>query len=570
MQANHASPASARPDRTWIFASVISIATITLFAGCGGGGGGGGDSSASTGASASPAAATPAPAPAASSNSSCSTTPSTAASSTTASTSPVALNITPPATQVDHLIVKLLPVAVAAAAGTSASTAATATVAASAMASASDSSRVDAVIQRVMSRWNAPSVRAAYAATATAPAAPSVLLERPISGGASLLSLGQEMSAANASALAQVFASDPDVAYAEPDRRMFVHTVPTDPDYSQQWNLFDPTAGIDLPNAWSITTGSSTIVTAVLDTGYLPHPDLVGNLLPGYDFITDVNTGNDGHGRSADATDPGDWVTQQEYDDPSSPFYQCATGPQDSTWHGTQVAGIVGATANNGIGIAGVSWYGKILPVRVLGKCGGTTSDIVDAMRWAAGIPVTGVPNNPTPAKIINLSLGGTGPCGDTFQQAIDDVIAQGASVVVAAGNDGLSTSQDVPANCTGVIAVGATDDTAHRAWYSDDGTDVTLSAPGSNILTTTNTGTTVPAADTYATNSGTSLAAPQVSGVISLMLTENPALTPAQIAQQLAGTARGPGTATAGPCSTAPPGAGIVDAGAAVAAVSK
>ncbi|WP_080301651.1 S8 family peptidase [Burkholderia pseudomallei] len=539
------------------------MSVLVPLAGCGGGGDGGGSGTPSAAAQPTPAPPpAPAPAPAPSSGSSQSTNSSTStaacpvtqAASTAAGETFVTRTVSHEA-PVDHLIVKLQRTAAASASG------------ARIMAAANDAARLDSVIQRVMSQWSAKSGAVRSYAQNIAPTN-AVQVERTMSDGAALLALGQKMSADNAGALAQTFAADPDVAYAEPDRRVFARTVATDPDYAQQWNYFDPAAGINLPDAWNVTNGLPSVVTAVLDTGYRPHPDIIANLLPGYDFISDINTGNNGHGRGPDATDPGDWVTQQELTDPSSPFYQCASAPSNSSWHGTQVAGIIGAAANNGIGIAGVSWYGKILPVRVLGKCGGTTSDIADAMRWAAGIPVAGAPTNLTPAKVINLSLGGTGPCGDTFQQAINDVIARGTTVVVSAGNDGQATTLDRPANCKGVISVGATDSTGQRAWYSNFGSDITLSAPGSNILSTSNAGTTVPTTDAYGTHSGTSLAAPQVAGVASLMLAVNPNLTPAQIAQKLASTAR-PSPATAS-CLARAPGAGIVDAGTVVASATK
>ncbi|MCA3866236.1 MAG: S8 family peptidase, partial [Burkholderia sp.] len=373
----------------------------------------------------------------------------------------------------------------------------------------------------------------------------------------------------DAAALAQAFAADSDVDYAEPDHPMQIRDTPSDPLYSQQWYLSDPTAGIDLPPAWTVTKGSPTVVTAVLDTGYRPHADIVGNLLPGYSFITNVNTSNNGLSRGPDATDPGDWVTQQELSNASGPYYQCESQPSDSSWHGTRVMGVIGATANNGTGIAGVSWLGRILPVRVLGKCGGVTSDIADGMRWAAGIPVNGVPTNPTPAKVINLSLGGVGACSTTFQQAIDDVTAKGVTVVVAAGNDGLSTGLDQPANCRGVISVGATDATGRRASFSNFGADVSLSAPGVNILSTSNTGTTTPGSDTYGLANGTSLATPQVTGVAALMLSVNGNLTPAQIQQKLQGGTRAAKLAAGTSCTAMPAGSGILDAGAAVAAAN-
>ena len=299
------------------------------------------------------------------------------------------------------------------------------------------------------------------------------------------------------------------------------------------------------------TKGSPTVVTAVLDTGYRPHADLVGNILSGYSFISNVNTSNNGLTRSPDATDPGDWVTQQELDNANGPYYHCASQPSDSSWHGTRVMGVIGATANNGTGIAGVSWLGQILPVRVLGKCGGTTSDIADGMRWAAGIAVNGVPNNPRPAKVINLSLGGIGACSSTFQQAIDDVTAKGVTVIVAAGNDGLSTA-DQPANCRGVISVGATDATGRRASFSNFGPDVSLSAPGVNILSTSNTGTTTPAGHLRPRERHQPRHAAS-DGVAALMLSVNGNLTPAQIQQKLQGGTRTAKLAAGTSCTAMP-----------------
>ncbi|MBN3787041.1 S8 family peptidase [Burkholderia sp. Ac-20353] len=545
MSAKRFNPAVARFAHARALAGMLSAAALLPLAGCGGGGGDGNSPSPSTAAPAPSPAPSPAPAPNPSSTSSNACATQQAAVQMAAQAAATANE--PP---VDHLIVKLKTV-----------------TAAYAMSAANGTSRIDAVIQRAMTAWGSPNGAAhAYSSTVSQTQL-NVQVERTMANGATVLTLGQRIAAADATALAQVFAADGDVDYAEPDRRMSVRDTPNDPDYSQQWYLSDPTAGIDLPAAWTRTKGSPTVVTAVLDTGYRPHADLVSNLLPGYSFISDVNTSNNGNTRGPDATDPGDWVTQQEIDNSSGPFYHCASTPSDSSWHGTRVAGIIGAAANNNIGIAGVSWLGKILPVRVLGKCGGVTSDIADAMRWAAGIAVSGAPANPTPAKIINLSLGGTGTCSQTFQQAIDDVTAKGVTVVVAAGNDGLSTGLDQPANCRGVISVGATDTTGLRASFSNFGTDVALSAPGVNILSTSNTGTTVPGTDSYGLAVGTSFATPQVSGVAALMLAVNGNLTPAQIQQKLQGGARTTKLAAGTSCTAMPAGSGILDAAAAVTA---
>ncbi|AXK62744.1 S8 family peptidase [Burkholderia sp. IDO3] len=554
MRAKRFNSALVRSTHTRVLAGMLSAAVLVPLAGCGGGGGDGSNPSSSN--------AAPAPAPSPTPNPSPSpTTPPATSGSNACATQQAAVQMAaqtaaPAEPPVDHLIVKLKTL-----------------TAARAMAAVDTGTRLDAVIQRSMTRWNAPTASGAaraYAAATTSQAPLDVQVERTLSNGAAVLSIGQRIAAGDAAALAQAFAADSDVDYAEPDHPMQIRDTPSDPNYGQQWNLFDPTAGIDVPTAWTRTKGSPTVVTAVLDTGYRPHPDLVGNLLPGYNFISNVNTGNNGQTRSGDATDPGDWVTQQELDDASGPYYHCASEPSTSSWHGTRVMGVIGATANNGIGIAGMSWLGRILPVRVLGKCGGVTSDIADAMRWAAGIPVNGVPANPTPAKIINLSLGGVGACSATFQQAIDDVNAKGVTVVVAAGNDGLSTGLDQPANCRGVISVGATDATGRRASFSNFGTDVALSAPGVNIVSTANGGTTTPGADTYGTASGTSFATPQVAGAAALMLSVNGNLTPAQIQQKLQGGARAAILPTSTSCTALPAGSGILDAGAAITASSQ
>jgi serine protease len=522
---------------------LAALAAMLFVAACGGGGDGDTPQATSPTAAAPPAAA-PAQTPAASCPTSTLAAAAYAAAPATANPAPV-----------DRLIVKLRTTASPPASSASAS----APVAAIRRAAEPDArARIDAVIARIAR--GAPAER-------TTSASPQPL--RALSDGATLLSLAHTLDADSAAALARRFAADPEVAYAEPDLRVAPRALPTDPEYPRQWNLFDPVGGIDLPDAWRITMGTPAAVVAVLDTGYLPHPDLAANLLPGYDFVTSLATANNGHGRNADATDPGDWVTRDEFDTPGTPFYQCITGVHNSTWHGTQMAGIIGAAANNGIGIAGIDGAGRILPVRVLGKCGGATSDVADAMRWAAGLPVAGAPANPNPARVLNLSFGGDGPCGTTFQQAIDDVTARGVSVVVAVGNAGNATALDTPANCRGVIAVGATDALARRASYSNFGEAVTLSAPGSVILTTSNAGITTPGAATYDSNSGTSYAAAQVAGVIGLMLAANPMLTPAQVTEALVATAR-PGAATRAACPTvAPPGAGVLDAAAALRRVT-
>ena len=372
---------------------------------------------------------------------------------------------------------------------------------------------------------------------------------RAMSGGAHVVRLGRRVMGVEAREVAQRLRTDPRIASIEPDALMRPMAVPNDTLYAQQWHYFEPQGGIDLPAAWDITTGSSQIAIAVIDTGILPHADLAGRVAGGYDFISDVTTANDGDGRDGNAADSGD--------------YGC--NGSASSWHGTHVAGTIGAASNNGNGVSGINWASKLVPVRVLGRCGGYTSDIVDGMRWAAGIAVPGVPVNPLPVRVENLSLGGDGACSATFQSAIDDVTARGTVVVVAAGNSAADASTTQPASCNGVIAVAATTRNGGRASYSNYGPKVAISAPGGGggdgVLSTLNTGTTVPAADTYAWFQGTSMAAPHVTGVVSLMLSIAPTLTPAAVLQQLRQSARAFPTGTGADCNTSLCGAGIVDA---------
>ena len=378
---------------------------------------------------------------------------------------------------------------------------------------------------------------------------------RAMSGGGHVVQLARRLSRAEAVALSRRLASDPAVAYVEPDARMQALGVPNDPLFAQQWHLYEPAGGINLPAAWDITTGASTLTVGVVDTGVVPHVDLAGRLVAGFDFIGDTSVSNDGNGRDADAGDPGD--------------YGCSGST--SSWHGTHVAGTIGAAGNNGAGVAGVNWGSKVQPLRALGRCGGYTSDIVDAMRWASGIAVPGIPANATPVRVLNLSLGGGGACGQTFQNAINDVTARGTVVVVAAGNANADAAGTEPANCNGVVAVAATVRSGGRAGYSNFGSKIAIAAPGggngSGVVSTFNSGSTTPGADAYASFQGTSMASPHVAGVVSLMLSVNPALTPAQVLATLQATARAFPTGTGSDCTRSLCGAGIADAAAAVAA---
>jgi serine protease len=392
------------------------------------------------------------------------------------------------------------------------------------------------------------------------------------------------MTLAEASAVAQRLNADPSVEYAEPDQLMFPMLVPNDPLYINQWHYKSPNApdnelgGANLPGAWDITTGSSSIVVAVIDTGILPnHADISGRIVPGYDFIHDSLVANDGDGRDGDPTDPGDWITAAE--NASGYFVGCPIS--DSSWHGTHVAGTIGAATNNNTGVAGINWISKILPVRVLGKCGGYMSDIADGMSWAAGLSVPGVPANANPAKVLNLSLGGSGACSTTMQTAVNNIIAANAVVVAAAGNSNVDASNFSPANCNGVISVAAVNRAGGRAYYSNFGTIVKIAAPGgamsfagdpNGVLSTLNSGTTTPVAspggDIYQYYQGTSMATPHVTGIASLMLSRNRTLTPNQVLSGIQTAARAFPTGTGSDCTTSTCGAGIINAAAAIAAV--
>jgi serine protease len=400
-------------------------------------------------------------------------------------------------------------------------------------------------------------------ATAATTAQAHVRHVRRTGSGSHIMKFTRRLSLARMHLMAATIrATDPNVEYAEPDRIMKIQFVPNDPAYPLQWHYSEPVGGLNLPAAWDLSIGSG-ITVAVVDTGYRPHVDLVANLVPGYDFISSAAMGNDGEGRDASALDPGDGVDTDE----------CGGGSaaHNSSWHGTHVAGTIAAVSHNGVGGAGVAPGAKVQPVRVLGKCGGFTSDIADAIIWAAGGSVPGVPTNPTPARVINLSLGGVGACDLTTQHAIDAARSRGSVVVVAAGNSSADAGNFSPAGCTGVISVGAVGRSGAQAFYSNHGARVDVSAPGGDmradpsgggIYSTFNTGTRQPDADAYAYRQGTSMAAPHVAGVVALMLARNPDLTPDAVQALLKASAR----ALPVPCSLGC-GSGIVDARAAVQA---
>lgn len=468
---------------------------------------------------------------------------------------------------------------------------------------------------------------------------------RELAGGASLVTLPGAMPLSRARELAARLAGDPAVEFAEPDVMMRRLAIPNETRFAEwQWNLFVPgtvytgpfldsaatrsalaVGGINMPPAWDLSGGgSSAVVVAVIDTGLVNHPDLNGIAFPapytpagrfvaGYDFISpDVEAGtlplhfveNDGpqqRGRDDDPTDPGDWLTTNE--ELLSPTCDDGNpGPQNSSWHGTHMAGIVAATANNGEGIAGIGWNLRVQPIRALGKCGGSLSDIAEAIRWAAGLPVPGVPFlNATPARVISLSLGGSESCSATMQAAVDAALAAGSVIVAATGNEG-ETELISPADCSGVIAVTAHTITGENADYANINAKTAISAPGGGSPVTDVGGrlgttddpnwsgyyvwsallfspTTPDSFDAqgrtgaaYGGFNGTSAATPHVAGVAALIKSILPSATPAQIRAYIRNTARAfpPGTACApGGAFVGQCGAGLLDAGAALASAA-
>lgn len=371
---------------------------------------------------------------------------------------------------------------------------------------------------------------------------------REITAGLHAMQLQPAAGESLADTLARLQA-DPSVEYAVADERRYPLALPDDPLFTGQWYLQNTQpAAVDAQTAWDTTTGRTDLVIADVDTGIrYDHPDLksstLNRLLPGYDFISDPAVANDGDGRDPDASDPGDWVSSSDLQ--NSTFANCTVA--NSSWHGTRVVGILGAITNNATGIAGITWQGKILPVRALGKCGGLDSDILDGMRWAAGLHVNGVPDNPTPAQIINLSLGSTGSCTAAQQQVINELVADGVLIVVSAGNEGGPV--DSPANCNGVAGIAGLRNVGTKVGFSSLGPQIALSAPGGNcgtapgaclfsLDTTSNTGTTVPASSTYTDqtnpNLGTSFSAPIVSAIAGLMMSVNGNLMPGQVIARL------------------------------------
>ncbi len=417
---------------------------------------------------------------------------------------------------------------------------------------------------------------------------------RPVGRDQQLVEFERPLSRGEAALLSEKLMARSDVEWVEPNlREQRLQAAPSDPFFTQQWWL-QPVSGSNanvrdarlrgvsgFQTAW-LRANHAPVVVAVLDTGITSHPDLVGRVLPGHDFVADVERAGDGDGRDNDASDPGDYVSTADL--ASGTFAGCTA--DRSSWHGTIVAGMVAANANN-VGGAGIHWGASIVPVRVAGKCGADVPDIIDGMRWAAGLPVANLPINPNPARIINISFGGSAACGAAYRTVVDELRAVGVVVVAAAGNEWSRPSR--PASCSGVVGVVGLNRDGFKTNYSNFGGEIGISGlaavagddnqgawggvlADSGLVTLTNGGSTSPGTAGYARLYGTSFAAPQVAGVIAHMLSLNPSLSYGQILQGLSASARPHVTSPkmaecsdANPgrclCTQATCGAGILDA---------
>lgn len=311
---------------------------------------------------------------------------------------------------------------------------------------------------------------------------------------------------------------DPLVEYAEPNYRVRTMAIPDDEGYSFQWHY----PLIELPSAWDSTTGAPSVIVAVVDTGILSrHPDLRGQWVEGYDFIRDSDNAADGDGIDPDPEDPG-----------------AGRDPASDNFHGSHVSGTVAAAGDNGIGVAGVAYNARIMPLRALGADGGTSYDVDQAIRFAAGLANDSGTLPAQRADIINLSLGGA-PFSQASQELLRQVRSAGVIVIAAAGNEG-SALPSYPASYEGVIAVAAVDAQRRRTGYSNTGPTIDIAAPGGDnsvdlngdgypdgVLSTDGLGN---GEYGYTFASGTSMAAPHVAGVLALMKSVNPELTPQEV----------------------------------------
>ncbi len=318
------------------------------------------------------------------------------------------------------------------------------------------------------------------------------------------------------------------VRCASPNHVLQAFVQPNDTFYDKQWHY----PQIKLPQAWDVTQGSASVVVAVLDTGIVSsHPDFAGRLVGGYDMISNPQIAGDGDGRDPDPEDVGDFQT-----------------PQGSSFHGTHVAGTIGANGNDGQGVAGVDWNCRLMTVRVLGQGGGTVDDIANGILYAAGLPNASGVLPPQRADIVNMSLGGPG-LSPVLEQACNQAAAAGVLLVAAAGNDN-SDQPNSPAAFDSVLSVGAVDLARQRAPYSNFSPTVDIWAPGGDMgADRNNDGFPDGVLSTMANDqgqlffkfeNGTSMASPHVAGVAALVKAANPSLTAADLRNVLIGSATG------------------------------
>jgi serine protease len=372
---------------------------------------------------------------------------------------------------------------------------------------------------------------------------------RRMGRGSNVVTTERKLKGSEAKAFMRAIASDPNVEFVELDTVMTLGSSPNDPLYGKQWALSSnqmpatSTPGIRAEGAWDIATGAGVVI-GVVDSGITSHSDLNPNLLPGYEFTSGTYSN-----RGGDGTQPA-----------NKPGENC-----NVMWHGTHVAGIMAAVTNNGMGIAGIAPAAKIFSVRTVKNCdGGLMSDMADGITWAVGGPVSDVPVNRNPAKVINISLYAWGACQRSLQDAIDYATSKGAVVVAIAGNYSTDAAKVQPANCRNVITVGAVNSDSTKWVSSDFGPTVDIAAPGNNIWSTYNDGKTAPGAEGYGLLGGTSQAAPMVSGVAALVQSVAPMpLTVAEMRTLIQQTAQ----PFAPKKPDQPIGPGIIDATAAVKA---
>lgn len=363
-----------------------------------------------------------------------------------------------------------------------------------------------------------------------------------------LVTTDRDLTAAESKEFMEALASDPQVERVESDRWIEPMSVPNDEKYPQQWSLhdveyepIDGTWSSDFDEAWDLGYDGSGQTIAIVDTGIVSHPDLDQKVLPGWDMISDPRLARDNDGRDADPTDEGMWRSGTE-----------GCGAQiDSSWHGTHVAGIAAADTNNSEGVAGAAPGAKLLPLRVMGACGGTAMDFAAAIVWAAGGQVDGVPKNENPAGIINMSLGTQSRCNATFSDAVAEARKLGSILVAAAGNSNKGADWTAPGNCEDLITVGATGPSGKRASYSNYGPGVELAAPGGDnwavdwrdergwtinpideweIISTVDKGLQGSQGPGYAIQEGTSQATPLVAGAVALARQANPEITQEEV----------------------------------------